>query len=321
MKIVVLDAATLDFNEVAWGPLNELCSLDLFASTENDPDLIQSRIAGAEGVFTNKVLLSAETIARTPSLKFIGVLATGFNAIDMDAANAAGITVSNVPAYGTATTAQHTVALMLELCNQVGLHNASVQAGDWQRCPDFSYWKQAPIELEGLKIGIIGFGRIGQRVAAILHAMGADILISSRSPVDTSKQIGYFSMDMESVFQQADIVSLHCPESPSTKGFVKTALLTQMKQGALLINTSRGGLIVEADLREALLDGSLAGAALDVLSVEPMAEDCPLLGLPNCLITPHIAWASEAARRRLLETSILNLKQYLAGQPQNVVSS
>lgn len=320
MKIVVLDAATLDFNEAAWGGLKALSALDLYASTENDPELIQSRIADAAGVFTNKVLLSAETIQRAPSLKFIGVLATGYNAIDMNAAKAAGITVSNVPTYGTATTAQHTVALILELCNQVGLHNTSVQAGDWQRCPDFSYWKQAPIELDGIKVGVIGFGRIGQRVASILHAMGAEILVGSRSPVDTSNRSGYTWMETESIFKEADIVSLHCPESPSTKGMVNSTLLKQMKPGAFLVNTARGGLIVEADLRDALVAGTLAGAALDVLSSEPMSEDCPLLGLQNCVITPHIAWASEAARRRLLETSILNLKQFIAGQPQNVVS-
>jgi len=320
MKIVVLDAGTLDFESSAWGDLNALCDVVLHDTTVNAAEVIQERIKGAVGVFTNKVILSSEIIANSPDLKFIGVLATGYNAIDVDAAHQHGVTVCNVPTYGTATTAQHAVALILELCNQVGLNNASVQAGDWIGSHHFSYWKQAPIELDGLTVGIIGFGTIGRRVASILHAMGARIVASARTPRDAPDYAGFEWLDNETIFQTADIVSLHCPETPSNRGFVNAALLKKMKPGAFLVNTARGGLICEDDLSYALRHGPLTGAALDVLSSEPMSENCPLLGLDNCLITPHIAWASEAARKRLLMTSIDNLKQFLAGAPINVVS-
>ncbi len=320
MKIVVLDAGTLDFESEAWSGFQQLGEVELYDTTESDPQLIRERIAEARVVFTNKVILSAEIIRQSPALKFIGVLATGYNAIDVEAARECGVTVCNVPTYGTATTAQHAVALMLELTNQVGLNNASVHAGDWQSSRHFSYWKQAPIELAGLTVGIVGFGTIGRRVGAVLNALGARIMASARTPRDTPDYEGFEWADSDAIFREADIVTLHCPETEQTRDFVNAALLKTMKPGALLVNTARGGLIVESDLKDALERGPLAGAALDVLRTEPMAEDCPLLGVSNCLITPHLAWASEAARQRLLLISVNNLQQFLAGTPVNVVS-
>ena len=320
MKIVILDAGTLNFDRSAWAELEALCELEIYDTTENDPIVIKKRIQGAFAIFTNKVALSADIIGATDSLKFIGVLATGYNAVDVGAAAAGGITVCNVPTYATATTAQHTVALIMELCNRVGIHDVSVQSGAWQSSRHFAYWLQAPIELEGLTVGIVGFGRIGRQVAKIMDALGARIIASARTIRDTPDYDGFEWADTETIFEKADIVSLHCPQTPATTGFVDAALLKRMRPGAFLINTDRGGLIQESDLREALLNGPIGGAALDVLTAEPMVSDCPLIGLDNCILTPHIAWASEVARKRLLETSIENLRQYIAGDPINVVS-
>ncbi len=320
MKIVVLDAGTLDFDECAWSELRELGELELYASTPADVKTITSRVCEAEVVFTNKVALSAEVLEAAPQLKFIGVLATGYNVVDVVGAARLGQTVCNVPTYGTATTAQHAVALILELCNQVGQHSASVHAGDWVRSELFSYWKQAPLELASMTVGIVGFGTIGRRVAAALNAMGATILASARTERHTPDYDGFEWATNEAIFERADLVSLHCPETAENSGFVNAALLATMKPGALLVNTARGGLVCEASLAAALRRGALAGAAVDVVRQEPMAADCSLLGVPSCLITPHIAWASEPARRRLLATSVENLRQLIAGHPVNVVS-
>lgn len=320
MKIVVLDAGTLDFEDAAWSALRELGEVQLYASTPANVETITARVREADVVFTNKVGVPAEVLETAPQLKFIGVLATGYNVVDVVAAARLGQTVCNVPTYGTATTAQHAVALILELCNQVGQHSASVHAGDWVRSELFSYWKQAPRELAAMTVGIVGFGTIGRRVAAALNAMGATILASARTERNTPDYEGFEWATNEAIFERADLVSLHCPETPETSGFVNAALLTTMKPGALLVNTARGGLVCEASLAAALRSGTLAGAAVDVVSQEPMAADCPLLGVPNCLITPHIAWASEPARRRLLATSVENLRQFVAGHPVNVVS-
>lgn len=320
MKIVVLDAGTLDFDDAAWAPLRELGELRLYASTPTDAGIVSERVREADVVFTNKVALSADVLEGAGALKFIGVLATGFNVVDVAAAARLGKTICNVPIYGTATTAQHAVALILELCNQVGAHSASVHAGDWVRSELFSYWKQAPLELADLTVGIVGFGKIGRRVAAALDAMGATILASARTPRDSPEYAGFEWASTEEIFTRADIVSLHCPETPENSGFVNAALLATMKPGALLVNTARGGLVCESALADALRSGALGGAAVDVVRREPMAADCPLLGVPSCIVTPHIAWASEPARRRLLATSFDNLKQFLAGSAVNVVS-
>ena len=320
MKIVVLDAGTLDFDDAAWAALRELGDVRLYASTPSDEATIAQRVGEAEVVFTNKVSLSAEVLESATQLKFIGVLATGYNVIDLAVATRLGQTVCNVPTYGTATTAQHAVALILELCNQVGQHSASVHAGDWVRSELFSYWKQAPRELADMTVGIVGFGTIGRRVAAAMHAMGAKVIASARTERNMPDYDGFEWATNREIFERADLVSLHCPETPETSGLVNAALLATMKPGALLVNTARGGLVCETSLAAALRSGQLAGAAVDVVRKEPMAADCPLLGVPNCLITPHIAWASEPARRRLLATSVDNLRQFVAGHPVNVVS-
>jgi glycerate dehydrogenase len=297
-----------------------LGDVQLYASTASGASLVVERIGEADAVFTNKVALSAEVLEQLPALRFIGVLATGYNVVDVAAATRLNKTVCNVPTYGTATTAQHAVALILELCNRVGWHSASVHAGDWVRSELFSYWKQAPRELAVLTVGVVGFGTIGRRVAAALDALGATMLASARTRRNPPEYDGFEWATNEAIFRRADIISLHCPETPETSGFVNAELLKTMKPGAMLVNTARGGLVCEIALAEALRRGQLAGAAVDVIRREPMAADCPLLGVPNCIVTPHIAWASEPARKRLLATAVDNLNRFVAGHPVNVVS-
>ncbi|MGB0416076.1 MAG: D-2-hydroxyacid dehydrogenase [Coraliomargarita sp.] len=320
MKLVVLDAATLGFESSAWEPLQRFGELIRYEHTPSDESEIAARIQNADVVFTNKVPLSKAVLEGATQLRFVGVLATGYNVIDVEAARAASVAVCNVPGYGTATTAQHAVSLILELCNQPGLHSKSVHEGDWIRSQHFCYWKQAPIELASSTVGIVGFGAIGRLVAAAMHAMGARIMASARTPRDRPDYPGFEWADNREIFAQADIISLHCPQTAENAGFVNPQLLKTMKPNARLVNTARGGLIDEQALADALISGQLAGAALDVVSEEPMAADCPLLGAPNCIITPHIAWSSEPARHRLLASSVENLEQFPAGKPINLVS-
>ena len=319
MKICVLDADTLGFDATAWAELDALGELELHPATEHSIEAVIARAAEAEVVLTNKVPLRGDVFAVLSELKLISVLATGYNVVDLEAASARGVTVCNVPAYSSSSTAQHAVALILELCNQCGLHNQSVQAGDWIRSPHFCYWKKPLFELTGRTVGMVGFGAIGRRVATILHAMGARIQACVRNPRNAPDWEGFRWVSREELFTTSDIVSLHCPETPENHGFVNANLLAGMKPGAMLVNTARGGLVDEAALADALRGGHLAGAAVDVVSAEPMAADNPLLGAPNCIVTPHIAWASEPSRRRLLDVSVDNVKAFLAGEPQNVV--
>ncbi len=320
MKIVILDAGTLDLAPELWAEFEALGELELYAHTPPVAEEISKRISGADAVFTNKVPLEASVLRSAPLLKYIGVLATGYNIIDMDAAHDQGITVCNVPGYSTASTAQHAVALILELCNQVGLHSRSVHEGDWVRSQHFSYWRSAPRELASMTVGIIGFGTIGRRVAAALNAMGATILASARRPRDAPEYPGFEWASNEAIFERADLVSLHCPETPGNSGFVNEALLNSMPRGALLVNTARGGLVDEDALAQALISGHLGGAAIDVVRQEPMRHDCPLLGIEQCIITPHIAWASEQARLRLVSQSADQLRLFMEGAPVNAVS-
>ncbi|MGB0258123.1 MAG: D-2-hydroxyacid dehydrogenase [Coraliomargarita sp.] len=320
MRIIVLDSDTLDFDQTAWSDLRQLGELELYGHTPHEPSVLIDRIKGCEAVFTNKVPLSSEVLEASPTLKFVGVLATGYNIIDIEAAKRLGKTVCNVPGYGTSTTAQHAVALGLELCNQVAIHSESVHSGEWISSKHFSYWKQAPLELESMTVGIVGFGTIGRRVGATYHALGARVIASARTPRNTPDWEGFEWVSNEELFEQSDLVSLHCPQTPEMTGFVNAERLSTMKTGALFVNTARGGLVDEAALASALRNGELGGAALDVLTVEPMAKDCPLIGAPNCLITPHIAWASEPARRRLLQASVDNLIAFQNNSPVNVVS-
>jgi glycerate dehydrogenase len=320
MRISVLDADTLDFDESVWADLAELGELTLHPVTGHFLADVLANAADAEVVLTNKVPLNADALDALKDLKLISVLATGYNIIDLGAAQVKGVTVCNVPAYSSSSVAQHTVALILELCNNCGLHSESVHGGDWVRSPLFSYWKKPLVELTGLTVGMVGFGDIGRRVATILHAMGARIQACVRTPRDTPEWEGFRWVERDELFETSDIVSLHCPEALENRGFVNEALLGRMRPNAMLINTARGGLVDEHALAYALRSGQLAGAALDVISVEPMVQDHPLLGAPNCIMTPHVAWASEPSRRRLLNVAIRNVKAFVDGQPQNVVS-
>ena len=319
MKIVVLDADTLGFESVAWDGLAGLGELVLRPNTEHSAEAVLAEVEGAEVVLTNKVPLRREVLEKCDSLKLISVLATGTNNIDLEAAKSSGMTVCNVPAYSSASVAQHTTALLLELCNHCGLHSESVHAGDWVRSPHFCYWKKPLVELTGLTVGLVGFGDIGRRTATILHAMGARIQACVRHPRDAPDWEGFRWVERAALFETSDIVSLHRPETSETRGFVDAALLNAMKPGALLVNTARGSLIDEAALASALRSGKLGGAALDVVSAEPMRPGNPLLGAPNCIITPHLAWASEPSRRRLLGITQENVEAFIDGRSQNVV--
>jgi len=319
VRIVVLDGDTLNPGDNPWDELAALGALEVYARSA--PAEVVTRASGAEVVLTNKTLLDDATLAQLPELRFVAVLATGYNVVDVAAARARGIVVANVPEYGTDSVAQHVVALLLELAHGVGEHDAAVHAGEWQRCPDFSFWHRPPLELVGLAIGIVGFGRIGRRVGALAHALGMHVLASKRpgsTPADAPPyDVAWRTTD--ELFAEADVVSLHCPLTADNARFVNEALLGRMKRTAWLINTARGGLVDEAALAHALDVGRIAGAALDVVSEEPIRATNPLLRARNCILTPHLAWASLAARRRLMATSVANVRAYLAGAPINLV--
>lgn len=308
-RIVVLDGHTLNPGDLSWSALEALGDCTIHAHTP--PAEIVARAAGAPIVLTNKTPLSAATLAALPEAKYIGVLATGYNVVDVAAARARGIPVANVPLYGTASVAQHVFALLLELTQQVGRHSASVRAGRWSESRDFCYWETPLLELSGLTLGIVGAGRIGNAVARIGEAFGMKAVFARRSGGRA---------ELEQVLRAADVISLHCPLTDDTRHLINATTLEWMKPGTLLINTSRGPLIDDAALAAALQSGRIAGAGLDVLSVEPPPPGNPLFTAPNCLITPHIAWATRAARSRLMGTAIANVAAFLAGRPENVVN-
>lgn len=312
MKIVVLDGHTLNPGDLDWEPLRKLGQCEIHPRTA--PSEIVTRAQGAAVVLTNKCPLSAQTIAQSPGLRYIGVLATGYNVVDLAAAKSHGIVVTNVPDYGTPSVAQHVFALILELTQHVGHHAQTVREGRWQQAPDFCYWDRPLVELAGLTLGIVGYGRIGSAVAEVGRAFGMKIVAASRR-----KLAAVECLSIDEVFRRSDVVSLHCPLTPDTEGLVNAGRLALMKPTAFLINTGRGPLVVESDLAQALNEERLAGAGLDVLAIEPPRSENPLLRAKNCLITPHIAWATRAARSRLLATVIDNLAGFLAGRPKNLV--
>jgi len=318
VRIVVLDGHTLNRGDNPWDELAALGELTVYDRSARDE--IVPRARGAAVALTNKTHLDAAALAALPELRYVGVLATGYNVVDVAAAHARGITVTNVPEYGTDFVAQHVFALLLELANAVGEHDAAVHAGEWQRCPDFSFWTRPLLELAGLTMGIVGYGRIGQRVGEVARALGMRVLASARPgsplPPPTAKETW---CELEELFAAADVVTLHCPLTADNERFVNARLLARMKRSALLINAARGQLVDEAALAQALADGTIAGAGLDVVSDEPIRADNPLLRAPRCVITPHVAWASLAARRRLMATAVENLRAYLAGRPVNLV--
>ncbi|HZR16996.1 MAG TPA: D-2-hydroxyacid dehydrogenase [Verrucomicrobiae bacterium] len=316
MRIVVLDGFTLNPGDLTWDALRELGPAEIY--DRSGPAELLPRAAFAEVLLTNKTLLDRQTIGKLPQLRYIGVLATGTNVVDLEAARERAIPVTNVPAYGTASVAQATLALLLELTNGVGHHAQTVRSGRWSQQPDFCYWEQPLIELSGLSLGIIGFGRIGRAMANLAHALGMNILVSTsalKSPPAFVRPV-----DLETLFRQSDVVTLHCPLTPETKELVNAQRLSWMKPTSFLLNTSRGALIDEPVLAEALNAGRIAGAGLDVLSQEPPLPENPLLQARNCLITPHCAWGTRAARQRLMKVAVENVRAFLNGHPQNVVN-
>jgi len=317
MKLVVLDGFTLNPGDLSWDSLCSLGDCVIFDRTAESE--IVDRARGAKILLTNKTPLRAATLEALPNARYIGVLATGYDIVDVEQATRQDILVTNIPEYGTKSVAQMTFALILELANKVGLHDEAVQQGQWSRSPDWSFWKAPTIELAGKTLGIVGFGRIGKAVSQIALAFGMDVLVTAgHRPDDLPRDVRWGSLD--EVLAQSDIVSLHCPLRPSTRGLINSERIAHMKPSALLINTSRGPLIVEEDLADALRRGRLAGAALDVLSSEPPASTNPLIGAPHCIVTPHIAWATQEARTRLLQTAVENLRSWLDGHPQNAVN-
>lgn len=318
MRIVVLDGYTLNPGDNPWDALEQLGDLTVHDRTPLAQ--VVERAAGAEIVLTNKTVLDAAALAQLPALRLIAVLATGYNVVDIGAARAHGIVVSNVPEYGSDDVAQHTLALILELCHRVGDHARAARAGEWSKAPDFCFWLSPPRSLDGQTLGIVGYGRIGRRVAALGRALGMRIVASSRLQRSGGGEPPDAFRTIPDLFAEADVISLHCPLTDDNARFVDARLLARVKPHALLINTARGGLIDEPALAAALNEGRLGGAGLDVLSQEPPPAGHPLLAARNCVVTPHLAWASLAARRRLMAASVANVRAFLAGKPVNVVS-
>ncbi|GAB2571480.1 D-2-hydroxyacid dehydrogenase [Spirosoma areae] len=316
MTIVYTDAYTLNPGDLDWAPIQSLGQVTFYDRTA--PNQLLGRLQQVDAVLVNKVKLTRETLAQLPNLRYIGVTATGYDIVDVAAAHEQGIVVTNVKGYSTDSVAQLTFALLLELTHQVGRHDQSAHAGDWVRSLDFSYSKSPLIELAGKTLGLVGYGDIGRKVAAIGQAFGMRVLVNRRT-TDKVAESGVIFVDRQTLFAQSDVVSLHCPATPDTIGFVNKELLASMKPAAYLLNTSRGSLLNERDVADALSKGQLAGAGLDVLSVEPPTADNPLLTARNCVITPHIAWASFEARRRLMHEVASNLRAFLAGHPINTV--
>jgi glycerate dehydrogenase len=315
MKIVVLDGHALNPGDNSWTELQRLGDLEVF--DRSTPAEVSVRAKDADILLLNKVPLPSEMLERLPNLKLISVLATGYNVVDVVAARERGVVVSNVPDYGTNTVAQYVMAMLLELCHHVGRHAREVREGAWTSAPDWTFWSSPQVELFGKTMGIVGFGRIGRRVGQLAEAFGMRVIYNSRRRYDDVVQ-EYRSIP--ELFAEADVVSLHCGLTPENAGMVNRDLLRQMKRSAFLVNTARGGLIHEADLAAALNEEKIAGAALDVLSFEPPRDGNPLLTAKHCLVTPHMAWATLEARKRIMQTTVDNVKSFLAGSPRNVVS-
>ena len=318
MTIVVLDGFTLNPGDLNWSEIEKLGELKVYDRTPYE--LTAERCAGAEIILTNKAPVGKDVLEKLPSLRYIGVTATGFNIIDTDTAKKNKVVVANVPGYGTNSVVQMTFSLLLELCLHVQKHSDAVRAGKWSASPDFCFWDFPLIELAGKTMGIIGFGDIGEKVGDLATAFGMKLMGNRRHPTDQAHRKNFRWASVNEILESADVVSIHCPLSPETKGLINKGSLQRMKKTAFLLNTSRGPIIVENDLAEALNEEMIAGAGIDVLSVEPPSPDNPLLKAKNCIITPHIAWATKEARIRLMDTATENLKSFLAGKPVNVVN-
>lgn len=319
MKITVLDSYTLNPGDLSWKWLAELGECEIYDRTS--PKQIVSRCKNADIVLTNKTPLTKETLSQLPQLKFIALLSTGYNVVDIDYAREKGIPVSNIPAYSTNAVAQLTFAHILEITNAVGIHSQSVKSGEWADSPDFCYWKTPLTELAGKTMGIVGFGQIGQAVADIAEAFKMNVIAVSGHETDQSHRKSFKWVTVDELAQFSDIISLHCPLTPKTTGLVNEDFLKKCKKNAIIINTSRGPVVDENALAKALNDGIIAGAGVDVLSVEPPNADNPLVNAKNCYITPHIAWAGAETRERLMGILKENVYAYLKGTPQNVVNN
>ncbi len=318
MKIVILDGYTLNPGDLSWDGLKKMGEVEVYDRTPADK--VPERSEGAEIIFTNKTPLGEDVLKKLPSLKYIGVLATGYNIVNTEVAKDNGVIVTNVPGYGTTSVVQMTFALLLELCHHVQHHSNTVMEGRWARSADWCYWDFPLVELAGKTMGIIGFGRIGQMVGDVATAFGMKVIGSSRSQPDQSHRANFRWAEIPQLLEESDVVSIHCPLFPETKGLINKENLGRMKRSAFLLNTSRGPIIVDEDLADALNSDVIAGAGIDVLSNEPPMPDNPLFKAKNCIITPHIAWATREARARLMEMAVNNLSSYLNGNPANVVN-
>ncbi len=318
MNIVVLDGYTLNPGDLLWDGFTALGKLTVYNRTP--PELIITQAKDAKIILTNKTPLGEDELAGLPLLEYIGVLATGYNIVDIEAARRHNIVVTNTPDYGTRSVAQMVFAHLLTLCHRVQKHNDAVKGNAWSGCPDFSFWEHPQVELAGKTMGIIGFGRIGRQVAEIASVFGMKIIAYSRTIKKNESMSNLRLVELEELFMESDVVSLHCPLVPDTEGLINKTTLSLMKKSAILINTSRGGLVVEEDLAKALDEGQIAWAAVDVLSKEPPSPLNPLIKSPKCLVTPHIAWATKEARTRLMNIALNNVKGYLAQKPVNVVT-
>ena len=316
MKIVVLDGYTANPGDLSWDAIAAQGDLTVYDRTAAEDTA--ARIGDAEAVFTNKVLITRDVMDACPNLKLVSVVATGYNVVDLAAAKERGITVCNVPAYSTRDVAQLTFALLLEICHHVGHHAQTVREGRWAASPDFCYWDHAPMALYGKTMGIVGFGQIGQAAAKLARAFGMEVLVYARTPREMPE--GCRQCSLEDLLEQSDVVSLHCPLNEESRHLIRRETIAKMKDGAILLNTGRGPLLCEQDVADALESGKLSACGTDVASVEPMPLDNPLRTAKNCFITPHIAWATGDARKRLLAVSAENLRCYAAGTPQNVVN-
>ena len=320
MKLVILDGYTENPGDLSWDGLRELAEVTVYDRTSlTDPAQTIARIADAEIVLTNKTPLPRAVFEACPNIKMVGVLATGYNVVDIACARERGIPVCNVPAYGTASVSQYAIALLLEACHHIGHHSDAVHAGRWASCPDWCFWDYPLIELEHKTIGIIGFGRIGQSTGRIAKALGMTVLASGSRPTESGRAIAEY-VEQAELFARADVIALHCPLFPETQGIINKDSIAKMKDGVIIINNSRGGLVVEQDLADALNSGKVAAAGVDVVSTEPIRGDNPLLTAKNCIITPHISWASKEARERIMACTEQNVRAYISGSPVNVIN-
>lgn len=317
MKIVVLDGYAANPGDISWDPWSEVGELTVYERTA--PEELLERAAGADALLTNKVIINADTMAKLPELKYIGVLATGYNVVDIPAAKARGIIVTNIPAYSTNSVAQMVFAHLLNIAQHVGAHSQAVCKGRWQNNKDFCFWDSPLIELADLKIGIVGFGNTGSATARIADSFGMKVLTFSSKSQDQLPAYVTKCDSIDDLFKECDVISLHCPLTESTKHLVNAERLSLMKSSAIIINTGRGPLVNDQDLADALNSGKIYAAGVDVLTQEPPRDGNPLIGARNCYITPHIAWATAAARVRLQNIALANIKAFAAGKPQNVI--